>query len=560
MSKKVYLTAINSKYIHSNLAVYSLRSFAEHVEGIQIEIGEFTINNEKDNILRQLFLANADIMCFSTYIWNLSYVESISREYKKLRPDSILIAGGPEVSYETERFLMENPQFDAVILGEGEKTFEELCACYVNQSDFTNSLPGIKGIAYEQNGQVIYTPCREPLDMDTLPFAYKDLSDFENRIIYYESSRGCPFSCSYCLSSINKGVRFRSLSLVKEELKFFMNRKVKQVKFVDRTFNIDKNRTVELLKFIKENDNGITNFHFEVSADILTDEEIDIIKGMRKGLIQLEIGVQSTHFETIREIKRVMNLEKLYDNVQKIKSFKNTHCHLDLIAGLPFEDIETFKKSFNDIYALKADNLQLGFLKVLKGSYMFEHASEYDVIYKSEPPYEVMSTKWLSYDDILKLKNIEEMLEVYYNSGQFAVSISLLETLFDNAFDMFDELGKYYECKCLFYVNHSRISRYEILLDYVRGLSFATKEFTERFKEALTFDLYSRENMKSRPSWAADYKKWSDISRTYCKDGKLSHVERFSYPIADLVTPDRMYYVLFDYSVKGDVKITVLED
>ena len=401
----ILLTAINAKYIHSNLAIYSLKAnagaYSDHVS-----LAEFTINNQKDYIIEEIFKRKPDVLCFSVYIWNLDYVEDVAREFHKICPDVPIWVGGPEVSYEVDRFLKEHPYIKGVIIGEGEDTFREVCAHYVEGND-VKKLGNIDGIAYRnENEQYLFTKARCLTDMSKLPFAYDRMADFSNRIIYYESSRGCPFSCSYCLSSVDKTLRFRDLELVKEELKFFIDQKVPQIKFVDRTFNCKHEHAMEIWRFIKEHDNGVTNFHFEISADLLNEEELELISTMRPGLIQLEIGVQSTNEVTIKEIHRTMKLERLKEVVMRIQKNGNIHEHLDLIAGLPYEDYESFRNSFDEIYALKPNQLQLGFLKVLKGSYMFEHADEYGILYHDKPPYEVLRTNWLSYEEVLAIKQI----------------------------------------------------------------------------------------------------------------------------------------------------------
>ncbi len=405
------------------------------------------------------------------------------------------------------------------------------------------------------NGKTVFTPPQEPMDMSEIPFCYDHIENFENRIIYYESSRGCPFNCSYCLSSIDKKLRFRDIELVKKELAFFIEKKVPQVKFVDRTFNCRHDHAMEIWRFVKEHDNGITNFHFEISADLLNEEELALIHDMRPGLIQLEIGVQSTNETTIREIHRTMKLELLKDIVRKIQNGENIHEHLDLIAGLPYEDYATFAKSFDEIYALKPNQLQLGFLKVLKGSYMYEHAAEYETVYHAKTPYEVMKTKWLSFDDVLKIKQVEEMLEVYYNSGQFEITMKVMEPLFDSAFAMFQELGVFYEEKGYFGMSHSRIRRAEILLEFMREQK-SEDAVLQMLEESLTFDLYYRENCKSRPFWAPSPAEFKEQTRYYCKNGVKSHVEPFHYRFPEKSKkalneiPTRLkqpVYMLFDY-------------
>lgn len=550
---KIFLTAINAKYIHSNLAVYSLRAYAKDYQD-QIVIGEYTINNRVDYILEQIYKAKPDVLCFSCYIWNMDYVEELITEYHKLCPEVPIWVGGPEVSYEVETFLAEHPQVTGVMIGEGERTFQQLCKYYVNQ---TGSLEEIRGIAFrdQDSGKTVFTPAQEPMNMSDIPFCYDHIENFENRIIYYESSRGCPFNCSYCLSSIDKKLRFRDIELVKKELAFFIEKKVPQVKFVDRTFNCRHDHAMEIWRFVKEHDNGITNFHFEISADLLNEEELALIHDMRPGLIQLEIGVQSTNETTIREIHRTMKLELLKDIVRKIQSGENIHEHLDLIAGLPYEDYATFAKSFDEIYALKPNQLQLGFLKVLKGSYMYEHAAEYEIVYHEKTPYEVMKTKWLSFDDVLKIKQVEEMLEVYYNSGQFEITMKVMEPLFESAFAMFQEFGAFYEEKGYFGMSHSRIRRAEILLEFMREQK-SEDAVLQMLEESLTFDLYYRENCKSRPSWAPSPAEFKEQTRYYCKNGVKSHVEPFHYRFPEKSKkalneiPTRLkqpVYMLFDY-------------
>lgn len=531
---KILLTAINAKYIHSNLAIYSLRACAGEYKS-QIELAEFTINNQKDYILEEIYKRKPDILCFSVYIWNLDYVESVAREFKKICPDTPVWVGGPEVSYEVEDFLTSHPEIDGVMIGEGEETFREVCSYYAGN----RGLDDIQGIAYRDNNGIRVTESRAIMDMSRIPFCYDTMEDFSNRIIYYESSRGCPFSCSYCLSSVDKSLRFRDTELVKKELLFFINQKVPQIKFVDRTFNCNHAHAMEIWRFIKEHDNGVTNFHFEISADLINEEELKLISDMRPGLIQLEIGVQSTNEVTIKEIHRTMKLERLKEVVRAIQSGENVHEHLDLIAGLPYEDYDSFARSFDEIYELKPNQLQLGFLKVLKGSFMYDHAKEYGIIYHDRPPYEVLSTKWISFDDVLRIKKVEEMLEVYYNSGQFEITMKLMDVLYDSAFDFFQRLGDFYEEKGYLAMSHSRIRRCEILLEFMQAELQAKEgerkqsDIVKMLEEALIFDLYYRENCKSRPGWAVDAATFKKMTHRYCARGKLSHVEPFHYRFPD---------------------------
>lgn len=530
---KILLTAINAKYIHSNLAVYSLQAYAE-AQGHKIERAEYTINNQLDDILEKIYRQKPDVLIFSCYIWNIEYVRELAAEFHKLRPEVPIWVGGPEVSFETERFLKENPAITGIMMGEGERTLTELCTSFEQES----SLEKIDGISYRRgDGTVAVQPLRSLLPMDELPFCYANLQDFEHRIIYYESSRGCPFSCSYCLSSVDKKLRFRSLPLVYRELQFFIDAKVPQVKFVDRTFNCRHEHAMGIWNYIKEHDNGITNFHFEISADLLREDELELISDMRPGLIQLEIGVQSTNGATIREIHRTMRLEDVYRAVNRVKAGKNIHQHLDLIAGLPYEDYDTFHHSFNDVYRMKPDQLQLGFLKVLKGSLMEKEAEKYGIMHKEKEPYEVLSTNWLSYKEVLRLKMVESMVEVYYNSGQFQNTLEYLVPQFADAFTFYEKLGAFYEKKGYSEISHSRMRRYEILLEFLRE---ETDLDADVAAQHMLYDLYLREKLKKRPSFAADQKPYESAVWTYRKKHKISktaHIEAF---------PDGTT-ILFDY-------------
>ena len=533
----VVLTAINAKYIHSNLAVYSLRSYAEAYKQ-DITIAEYTINQQVEDILMDLYKKNPDILCFSCYIWNISYVEELVCEMKKILPNTIIWLGGPEVSYDASKVLARLEAVDGVMLGEGEETFRELMGHYCGEGPL---LCDVEGIAYRnEKGEIVQNKWREPIDLSRIPFVYEKMEDFAHKIIYYETSRGCPFSCSYCLSSVDKHLRFRDLELVKKELQFFIDANVPQVKFVDRTFNCNHKHATEIWRYILEHDKGITNFHFEVAADLLNEEELQLIEQMRPGLIQLEIGVQSTNEATIREIRRSMKFSEVERIVKRLKSQGNVHQHLDLIAGLPYEGLERFKQSFDDVYRLHPEQLQLGFLKVLKGSYMEEQKSAYGLVYKTKPPYEVMSTDWLTYEEVLQLKMVEEMVEVYYNSGQFSHTLGQLEKVFDSPYELYFQLGKYYEEKNLHMVSHSRNSRYEILKDFIYQVR---EEERELYRELLTFDLYLREHVKSRPDFAGDYTVSKEVKRQYGKD---VHLEKFSYDVAGNCEK-KPVTILFDY-------------
>lgn len=522
---KILLVACNAKYIHSNLAVYDLQAYASDYAD-HIVLKEYTINQQKDDIMRDIYLEHPDVVCVSCYIWNLSFVKELMADLIKILPGADFWAGGPEVSYDAEKFLTENSEFKGVMVGEGEETFKELAGYYVEKNP--QNLKDMTGICYRDGDQIIHNGWRQIMDLSSIPFIYKDLSEFKNRIIYYESSRGCPFSCSYCLSSIDKKLRFRDTETVKKELQFFIDNKVPQVKFVDRTFNCKHDHAMAIWKYINEHDNGVTNFHFEISADLLREEELQEMSTMRPGLIQLEIGVQSTNPDTIKAIHRTMDFEKLKGIVDRIHSFGNIHQHLDLIAGLPYEDYDSFRHSFNDVYALKPQQLQLGFLKVLKGSHMMEMCREYGIVYKTQEPYEVLSTKWLDYDHVLKLKTVENMVEVYYNSGQFQNTLEYLEKFFPDAFSIYERLGSFYMEKGYGDISHTRMRRYEILLEFLEDMPEIS---VDQVKDQMVYDLYLRENLKSRPGFARDQKLferqiWDFRKRE--KVAKNAHVEVFA--------------------------------
>lgn len=522
---KILLVACNAKYIHSNLAVYDLQAYASDYAD-HIVLKEYTINQQKDDIMRDIYLEHPDVVCVSCYIWNLSFVKELMADLIKILPGADFWAGGPEVSYDAEKFLTENSEFKGVMVGEGEETFKELAGYYVEKNP--QNLKDMTGICYRDGDQIIHNGWRQIMDLSSIPFIYKDLSEFKNRIIYYESSRGCPFSCSYCLSSIDKKLRFRDTETVKKELQFFIDNKVPQVKFVDRTFNCKHDHAMAIWKYINEHDNGVTNFHFEISADLLREEELQEMSTMRPGLIQLEIGVQSTNPDTIKAIHRTMDFEKLKGIVDRIHSFGNIHQHLDLIAGLPYEDYDSFRHSFNDVYALKPQQLQLGFLKVLKGSHMMEMCREYGIVYKTQEPYEVLSTKWLDYDHVLKLKTVENMVEVYYNSGQFQNTLEYLEKFFPDAFSIYERLGSFYMEKGYGDISHTRMRRYEILLEFLEDVPEISMD---QVKDQMVYDLYLRENLKSRPGFARDQKPferqiWDFRKRE--KVAKNAHVEVFA--------------------------------
>lgn len=586
---KFLLVGINAKYIHSNPAIYSLKAYAGEAFKENIELAEYTINHRREEILSDIYERRPDYIGFSCYIWNFQLVRELLEDIPKVLPGTEIWLGGPEVSFDGPELLKEYPAVRGIMTGEGEVTFRELLKYYtqrvcsaekITANGLVKEPVSEDGFGQDQDDEALKqvqglilrgekTGDREPLDLDELPFLYDKPEDFQNKIIYYESSRGCPFRCSYCLSAIDKTVRLRSMDKVKKELQFFLDGRVPQVKFIDRTFNCNHAHALAVWQYIKEHDNGVTNFHFEIAADIMTEEEIKLLSSLRPGLVQLEIGVQSTNEVTLREINRFVHTDHIAEVVKRLKESENIHIHLDLIAGLPYEDYESFIRSFNEVYAMQPEQLQLGFLKVLKGSPMQKKTEEYGILYQERIPYEVLSTKWLSYAQVLKLKKVEEMVEIYYNSNQFRHILPVLKEEFCGAFAMFDALAEYYEKKGYFVNAPARSSRYEILLAFACEMN---AERTELYKELLTFDFYLREKAKSRPVYAPDQERYRDeIWGFYCKEEKdprylqayreyharqtmkMTHMEVFHYSvwtpgkadIADKMTQPS--FVLFDY-------------
>lgn len=573
---KVLLAAINAKYIHSNLGIYSLKTYGEKMlkewglaEQAEISLAEYTINHQMEQILQDIYKRKPDVIGFSCYIWNISYVKVILADIKKVLPDVKIWAGGPEVSYHGEAFLKEEPAVDLVMMGEGEITFAHFLKALLEGEDL-KQVPGL--MVRNADGTFTDTGFRQVMDMSQIPFpyAFMDMKELEHRIIYYESSRGCPFSCAYCLSSIDKKLRFRSLDLVLPELEWFLQAKVPQVKFVDRTFNCKKSHAMAIWQYIRDHDNGVTNFHFEIAADLLDKDELDLLSTMRPGLVQLEIGVQSTNEKTLEAIRRKTDIEEIREITETINSWHNIHQHLDLIAGLPWEDLESFKKSFNDVYEMEPEQLQLGFLKVLKGFYMEELIPTCDLLYSAAPPYEVLCTKWLSYGDVLELKDIEEMTEVHYNSRQFTCTLKELEKEFDTPYEMFSFMAGYYNKNHLFGISHSRIARYEILWKIIQERlekngkcetqgkpeNGGVSEKLEQYRDLLMTDLYLRENVKSRPTFARDLSDFKDFVREFFQreektpehlSGYEGYDSRQMAKMAHLEPLRDGTYLLFDY-------------
>lgn len=599
---KILLIGINAKYIHSNPAIYSLKACAgEYIESI--ELAEYTINQRMEDIRKDIYLHKPEVLAFSCYIWNFALIAKLLPDLAKLLPEVPIWLGGPEVSYRAEAVLQEFPQVTGIMVGEGEYTFRKVAEFYCEKPCLRGSCDTTEESNYDEVGSlkgladipgIITRECNtgvpKVLDLADIPFWYADgdilKEEFKNRIVYYETSRGCPFRCSYCLSSIDKSVRFRPMDMVKKELDFFLQNQVPQVKFIDRTFNCKHSHAMEIWQYIHEHDNGVTNFHFEIAADIIKEDELELLSKLRPGQVQLEIGVQTTNARTLEEICRTTDMDKLKENVARLREFSNIHLHLDLIVGLPFEDMASFMKSFNDVYEMKPDDLQLGFLKVLSGSHIGEKTEDYGIVHEGNPPYEVLSTNWISYEDVIRLKRVEEMLEIYHNSGQFVNTIAFLEKQFVTPFALYDALAGFYERKGLFVQAPSRSYRYEALLEFATEIDDKNVEI---YRELLTYDLYLREKLKSRPAFLQDRKLQEDLVwNFYKKEAEeprllkdyaqytakqmmhLTHLEYFRYPVWNMdawdgtVSSEYMGAVFFDYQrrnpITEDACISILKD
>lgn len=575
---KAVLIAVNAKYIHSNLGIYTLYAYSrEHgIREDELCYKEYTINQSLEDIIGDIYEEKPDLIGFSCYIWNIEMVRKIARELRKVLADCMIWYGGPEISYDALSTLRKNEWVDGVIIGEGEQSFFEVLECF-RENGREGAYDQITGLAIRKNGERVLTKPRERASLDEVVFPYHDMKELQNRIVYYETSRGCPYGCSYCLSSVEKRVHFRSMEFVKKELQFFLDQKVPQVKFVDRTFNCNPAHTMEIWRYIYEHDNGITNFHFELSADILTDEEVSFVRKFRPGLAQFEIGVQSTNPKTIEAIHRKMDLDRLRKRVSQIQEGRNIHQHLDLIIGLPYEDITSFRKSFNDVYAMKPDQFQVGFLKVLKGSPIHQQALEYGIVYQSVPPYEVLYTNWITYDEVRRLKLVEEMVERYYNSMQFEASVPYLVSFFEDAFGFYDTLGQYFKEKGYITVQQSRMQNYEILYDFAKECMAQKGIELSLVRELLIFDLYARENLKKEPAFLAGrvltdkqkeeerffYQNEEMVARylegyesySWKQMLRMTHMEWFSYDIPAFVAGNGLKrkdtVVLFDYEKRN---------
>ncbi len=523
-----------------------LKAFTKDLD-FQGDIKEFSINDRVENILEGIIEEKPDVVAFSCYIWNMEFVNRLAELIKLVDPKIEILYGGPEVSYEGKEFL-ENHEGEYVIVGEGEKTFREFVLYKLGEG----KIEDIKGLNYKRDGKVFENPKRPEMDMNELVFPYTYEEDINNKIVYYEASRGCPFKCKYCLSSVMHGVRFLDVERVKKELKYFMERGLKLVKFVDRTFNCNREYTVELLKYLSEQDTE-TRFHFEVAADLLTEEQIEILNNAPKGRFQLEVGVQTTNNEVLHNINRYITYENIKEKVLKVAAGKNVMQHLDLIAGLPGEDLESFKKSFNDVHDIRPDEIQLGFLKLLKGSSMREEAKKWGIVYSPYAPYEIIRSKDISYEELLLLKKVEAMVDKYYNSCKFNNVIKFFLNIYDKPFDFYYDLAMFFEEKGNFKRSIGNVEYYKILLDFY--LEKIGGEDEGLFKEVLKFD-YLCFNKKR---WLPDF-----LVRTITKEDeqnikdsfdrqmpfKKAHIEKFEIDIINYIKNGEINfepkYLIFD--------------
>lgn len=552
--KKVILAALNAKYIHSNLALRYLSRFQNNNQKHHVETIEFTINQRLDFIAEELFRKQPDVVLFSCYIWNVEMLRQLCPILKKIMPDCVIGFGGPEVSYESETFLRENPAVDFVMRGEGELVFTK----YLEHLDAGNpaTLGEIESLTYRQGDEIFSTPQMHPMDLALLPFPYEDdFSDVQNQIIYYESSRGCPYHCGYCLSSVENGVRFVPLDKVLPDLQKFLDKNVPQVKFIDRTFNCKKSHAMAIWKYLHEHDNGVTNFHFEITADLIDQETIDFLKTVRKGLFQFEIGVQSTNPQTIRAINRNVDFAALSEIVQQIKDGGNIHQHLDLIAGLPHEDYDSFGRSFNDVYALHPEQLQLGFLKVLKGSMLHQKQKEFEIVYHDTAPYEVLTTHELPYADTLRLKYVEEMVETYYNSGRFLNTLAYLVPLYESPFAFFEALSQFWVGENYHYLGLSKMGLFDVLWRFVEQNPKVDKR---KLQWEMKFDIALHEKPKKLPAWltVTNEEQWHDKVFAFygnptlwqkCLPHYKSNKEAIRQTHLEVFGDEKQKAVLFDY-------------
>lgn len=552
---KVLLTAINSKYIHSNLAVSYLRSFTKDLD-YEGKIKEFTINDREERVLEEIINENPDVVAFSTYIWNVEMISRLSQLIKRVNPEIEIIYGGPEVSFDSRTFLEEQVG-EYVIEGEGEKTYRDFILYKLGKLEINE----VRGLHYKLDGQVYSNAKRPLMNMDEIVFPYEEDEDLSNKIVYYEASRGCPFNCKYCLSSTSHGVRFLNIERVYKELQYFIDKKVKLIKFVDRTFNCNHKFAMAIWEYLI-NAETETHFHFEISADILRDEEIELLRKAPEGRFQFEVGVQTTNDDVLRNINRFVNFSDIKEKVEELMSIKNIKQHLDLIAGLPGEDYESFIRSFNDVYSIRPEEIQLGFLKLLKGSSMREEADNYGMEYSPYPPYEILKTNKISYKEILRLKKVEEMVDKYYNSRKFDYIIKYFEKKFNSPFEFYYNLGTFFENKGYFNKNIGNIEYYKVFLDFNREI---LNESNDYLSEIIKFNYLLFNKKRGLPDFLR-----SSLSKEEEKEikgllrekysFKEYHLEKFSldleeYADKDVIKEKESYYLFDNYGSYINIKI-----
>ena len=563
---KILLTTLNSKYIHSALSLKYIYNNIADIDGVRVCIKEYTINENLQDIFADIFSDTYDLIAFSCYIWNIEYIIKLCNDIKIADNNIKILLGGPEVSYESYEFMSKFGFADFIIRDEGEVIFRKFVKAYISNKDFSN----IPSFLYRINGNIIENPYEAPIDNLALIKGAYDIfneDDVKDKIVYYETSRGCSYNCAYCLSSITKKVRFFPYEKVITDIKKIVDAGAKQIKFVDRTFNFDKKRTIEIIKYLCSIDNGSINFHFEITAHILQDDLLDMLKNVRKGLFQFEIGVQSTNKQTIKSVNRIDNFDKIKEKVIKIKSFENIHQHLDLIVGLPYEDIVSLKESFNDVMVLRPDNLQLGFLKVLKGSPIKSMVDEYDIKYRDYSPYEVISTKFITYKEIIMLKSMEEMLEDYYNSMTYNYSLDYVFDVFDgDYFEFFKKFAEFKKEKS-YNKNLSRDTRFFLLYEFIKTI-LEDQDF-KVFREFLRLDFLLMGRNRNIPLFLSD----NGISSVTKKEKIINFLERENIEVSNKnnlsiesfdidielykIKKKILYsktYVIFDYNRDKDFK------
>ncbi len=567
---KVLLTTLNSKFIHSNLALRYLKESCKDLP-ITLIIEEFTINDNIQRVIGCIYRHNPDVVALSCYIWNIRETLMVVESLKKVMPYSTIILGGPEVSFDSVSLMKENPAIDAIVRGEGEITFSLL----IEKITLGEALDNVEGITYRSGEAIVENQERQLIEyLDTIPFPYEDgFGDLENRIIYYETSRGCPFQCQYCLSSTTHGVRFFSMDRIKRDIQTFIDKKVPQVKLVDRTFNCNPKRARDIFKMIMDM-GGSTNFHFEICGDLLDEETLELLKDAPPGLFQFEIGVQSTREDTLEVIKRKTDFDKLSKWVKRLRQYRNIHLHLDLIAGLPGEDYLSFQESFNDVYKLRPDRLQLGFLKLLKGSGIRNNAKSWGYKFLSYPPYEVLENRDISYGEILKLKDVEDLVERYYNTHRFENSIEYLERVFKNDYyALYERFAQFWQQKGYAKISHSLIRHYEILIEFVMNLEGVNYGL---FKDLVKLDYVSWQKPSRYPKGLeveqgdeknelvrGFFNNPNNITRylphlvkyTPSQISRMTHIEFFDYDVTqslDIINGAKSpTAILFDYNIEN---------